>query len=64
MAIPLSRAIKKERLRWLRNAMRMKDDALPKIILLVNPLESKKGGRSRIGLEEVLRKDFMKIEIF
>ena len=32
-SIPLSRAILKERLRWLGHVLRMKDDILPKIVL-------------------------------
>jgi len=32
-SIPLSVAIMKQRLRWLENVLRMKDDRLPKIVL-------------------------------
>ena len=37
-SIPLSKAITKERFRWLGHSLQMKDDRLPKIILLANRL--------------------------
>ena len=37
-SIPLSRAIMKERLRWLSHVLRMKDDSLPQIVLFANRL--------------------------
>ena len=37
-SIPLSRAIIKERLRWLVHVFRVKDDRLPKIVLFPNRL--------------------------
>ena len=35
-SIPLSRAIMKEMLRWLRHVLRMKHDRLPKIVFSAN----------------------------
>ena len=57
-SIPLSRAIMKERLRWLGNVLRMKDDRLPKIVLFGQPSgATRKAGRSRLGWEDVINKD-------
>ena len=55
---PLSRAIMKERLRWLAYVLRMKDDKLPKIVLFSQPSRAKrKAGRPRLGLKDVRKKD-------
>ena len=57
-SIPLSRAIMKERLRWLGHVLRMKDDRLPKIVLFGQPSgATQKAGRSCLGCEDVINKD-------
>jgi hypothetical protein len=49
-SIPLSRAIMRERLRWLGRVLRMKDVGLPKIVLFGQPSKAKrKAGRQRFG---------------
>ena len=49
-SVPLSRAIIKERLRWLGHVLRMKDDRLPKIVLFGQLSRAKpKAGRPRLG---------------
>ena len=49
-SIPLSRAIMKERLRWLGHVVRMKDDRLLKIVLFGQPSRAKrKADRLRLG---------------
>ena len=57
-SIPLSRAIMKERLRWLGHVLRMKDDRLPKIVLFGQLSGATgKAGCPRLGWENVLNKD-------
>ena len=57
-SIPLSRAVTKERLRWLCHVLRMKDDRLPKIVLLGQPsLATRKAGCPCLGWEDVINKD-------
>ena len=57
-SIPFSRAIMKERLRWLGHVLRMKDDRLPKIVLFAQPLgATRKAGRPRMGWEDVINKN-------
>ena len=57
-SIPLSRAIMKERLRWLGHVLRMKDDRLPKIVLFGQPSgATRKAGRPCLGWEDVINKD-------
>ncbi|XP_065584543.1 uncharacterized protein LOC136043555 [Artemia franciscana] len=57
-SIPLSRAIMRERFRWLVHVLRMKDDRLPKIVLFGQPSRGKqKAGRPRLGREDVIKKD-------
>ena len=57
-SIPLSRAIMKERLRWLGHVLRMKDDRLPKIVFFGQPSRAEwKAGRPRLGWEDVTLKD-------
>ena len=41
-SVLLSRAITKERLRWLGHVVRMKDDRLPKIVLFAQPSRAKR----------------------
>ena len=58
VSITLSRAIMKERLRWLGHVLRMKDDRLPKIFLSGHPSGAKrKAGRPRLEWEDVINKD-------
>ena len=45
-SIPLSRAIMKERLRWLGYVLWMKDDRLPNIVLFGQPSRAKRVSRS------------------
>jgi hypothetical protein len=48
----------KERLRWLGQVMRIKDDRLPKIVLFGQTSRAKqKAGRPRLGWEDVIKKD-------
>ena len=57
-SIPLSRAIMKERLRWLRHVLRMKDEKLPKIVLFGQLSKTRgKAGRPRLGWKDVTKKD-------
>ena len=57
-SILLSRAIMKERLRWLGHALRMKDDRLPKIVLFGQPSGARrKAGCPCLGREDVINKD-------
>ena len=57
-SIPLSRAIMKERLSWLGQVLRMKDDRLPKIVLFGQPSgATRKEGRPCLGWEDVINKD-------
>ena len=43
---------------WLAQVLRMKNDRLPKIVLVAQPSRTKrKVGRLRIGLEDVISKD-------
>ena len=57
-SIPLSRAIMKERLRWLVHVLRMRDDRLPKIVIFGQLSRAKrKAGRPRLGREDVIKKD-------
>ena len=52
----------KERLRWLGQVLRMKDDRLPKIVLFGQPsLAKRKVGRPRQGWEGVINKDLTEI---
>ena len=54
----LSRAIMKERLRWLGHVLWMKDNRLPKIVLFVQPSgATRKAGRPCRGWEDVINKD-------
>ena len=56
-SIPLSRAIMKERLRWLSHVLRMRDDIFPKIVLFGQPSgATRKAGRPRLGWEDVIDK--------
>jgi hypothetical protein len=57
-SIPLSRAIMRERMRWLGQVLRMKDDKLPKIVLFGQTFRAKrKSGRPWLGWEDVIKKD-------
>ena len=57
-SIPLSRAIMKERLRWLGHVLRMKDDRLPTIVLFGQPSgATQKAGRPCLGWEDVINED-------
>ena len=57
-SIPLSGAIMKERLRWLGDVLRMKNDRLPKIVLFGQPPgASRKAGRPCLGWADVINKD-------
>ena len=49
----------KERLRWLGHVVPMKDDRLPKIVFFLadRPKAKQKAGRTRLGWEDVIRKD-------
>ena len=55
---PLSRAIAKERLRWLGHVLLMKDDRLPKI-LLFDQLSgaTRKAGRPCLDWEDIIYED-------
>ena len=59
---PLSRAIMKERLRWLSHVLRMKGDRLPKIVLFgqLSGAEQK-AGCSRLWWEDAINKDLKEI---
>ena len=55
--IPLSRARMKERLRWLGQILRMKDERLPNIVLFGQPSGAiRKAGHPRLGWEDVINK--------
>ena len=57
-SIPPSRAIMKERLRWLGHVLRMKDDRLQKIVLFGQPSgATRKAVRPCLGWEDVTNKD-------
>ena len=57
-SIPLSRAIMKERLRWLGHVLQTKDERLLKIVLFGQPSRAKrKAGHPRLGWEDVIKKD-------
>jgi len=57
-SIPFSRAIMRERLRRLGHVLRMRDDRLPKIVLVDQPSRAtQKAGRYRMGWKDVVRKD-------
>ena len=57
-SMPFSRAIMKERLRWLGHVLRMRDDRLQKIVLFGQPSgATRKAGRPCLGWEEVINKD-------
>ena len=61
---PLSKAIMKERLRWLGHVLWMKDDRLPKIYLFGQPSgATRKVGRPRLGWEDVINKDLKEVGI-
>ena len=53
-SIPLSRAITKERLRWLDRSLWIKDDRLPKIVLFG---ATQKAGHHCLGWEDVINTD-------
>ena len=64
-SIPFSRAIIRERLRLLGQILRMKDDRLPKIVLVGQPSRAKrKAIRPRMGWEDVVTNNLRKIETF
>ena len=57
-SIPLSKAIKRERLRWLGHVLWIKDDRWPNIVLFSEPsTANRKVGRPRLGWEDVIKKD-------
>jgi hypothetical protein len=61
-SMPLSRAIMKDRLRWLGHVVRMKDDRMPKIVFFDQPSRAKrKAGRPRLGWEDVIKEDLKEI---
>jgi len=63
-SIPFSRAIIKERLRWLGQVLRMKDDRLPKTVLFGQPSRAKqKAGHSLLGWEHVIKKGLKEMEL-
>ena len=60
--ILLYRAIMRERLRWLRHVLEVKDDRLPKIVLFGQPsMAKRKVDRPRIGWENVVKNDLREI---
>ena len=64
-SISLSRTITKERLRWVGKVVRVKDDRLPRFVLFGRPSRAKrKAGRTRLGREEVIKKDLKEIGTF
>jgi len=64
-SIPLSRAIKKERLRWLGYVLWMKDVRFPKIVLFGQPSRAKqKAGHPRLGWEDLTKKDLKEMRSF
>ena len=63
-SIPLSRARMKERLRWLGQILRMKDERLPNIVLFGQPSGAiRKAGHPRLGWEDGINKDLKKWEL-
>ena len=57
-SIPLSRAIMKERLRWLGHVLRMKDDRLPKNVIFGQPSgATRKACSPCLGWKDVINKD-------
>jgi hypothetical protein len=61
-SIPLSRAIMREKLKWLGHVLQMKDDKLPKIVLFGKSSKPKrKAGRPWMGWEDV-KKDLREME--
>ena len=57
-SISLSRVIMNDRLRWLGQVLRMKDDRLPKIVLFGSPSGAKrKTGQPRLWWKDVTKKD-------
>ena len=57
-SIPLSRAIMRERLKWLGHVLRLKDKKLPNIVLFGQPaLAKQNAGRLRFGREDFIKKD-------
>jgi len=62
-SILLSRAVMRERLRWLGTVLRMIDDRLPKIVLFGRPSRAKrKAGRPQLGLEGLHKEIFKENE--
>ena len=58
-SIPPSRAIMRERLIWLGHVLWMKDDRLPKIVLLDQPSRAKrKAARPWLAWEDVIKDRF------
>ena len=52
----------KERLRWSGHVLRMKDDRLPKIVLIGRPSRAKrKAGRPRLWWKDVIKNDLKEI---
>ena len=63
-SIPLSRAIIRERLIFQGNILWVWDDKLPKLVLVGQPSTATlKAGRSRMGWQDVRRKDLRKMEL-
>ncbi|XP_065564324.1 uncharacterized protein LOC136029747 [Artemia franciscana] len=57
-SIPLSKAIMRQRLRWLGYVLWMKDDRLPKIVLFNESSWTKReADRPPLGWEDVIKKD-------
>jgi len=57
-SIPLSRAIMRERLRWLGHILWMNDNRLPKTVLFSQPSRAKrKAGHPQLGWEDIVKKD-------
>ena len=61
-SISLSKAIKKERLRWHGQVKRMKNDRLPNIYPFWQTTATRKAGRPRMEWEDVRKKDLKKWE--
>ena len=63
--IQLSRAITRERLKWLGHVLRMKDGRLPKIVLFGQPSRAKrKVGHPRLEWEDFIKKDLKEMGNF
>ena len=61
--MPLSRAIMRERLRWLVHILRLKDVRFPKVFLFGQLSRAKrKAGRSWFGWEDVVRTNLKELE--